>query len=343
MKKILLILIVVSALIGGLYGYLVYKKINSPNVSINKTDGKHLYIPTGTNFEDLLIIIQSKGIIINIDYFEWIAEKKNYINNVKPGKYKLKDGMTNNEFVNLLRSGEQESVKVTFNNVRTIEQLAGKVAVNLETDSVQIDELLKDPDFIKKYGFNKNTIISLFIPNTYEFYWNTSAKEFVSRMAIEYKKFWNTSRKAKAKKLNLSQSEVATLASIVQKETIKSDEKPRVAGVYLNRIRRGMLLQADPTVIYAIGDFSMKRVLRKHLKYDSPYNTYMYKGLPPGPICIPNKSSIDAVLSNEKHKYIFFCAKADFSGYHSFAVTLSQHNANARKYQRALNKRRIYK
>jgi len=343
MKKILLFLIIIIALIGSLYGYLIYKKINSPNVIINKTDNKHLYIPTGTNFEELVLIIKSKGIVIDIESFRWIAEKKKYINKVKPGKYKLKNGMSNNEFVNLLRSGEQEPVKVTFNNVRTIEQLAGRVAVNLETDSLQINELLKNSEFVKKYGFNKNTIISLFIPNTYEFYWNTSAKEFVARMAIEYKKFWNNSRKTKAKKLHLSQSEVATLASIVQQETIKSDEKPRVAGVYINRLRKGIPLQADPTVIYAVGDFSIKRVLRKHLKYNSPYNTYIHKGLPPGPICIPNQSSIDAVLNYEHHKYIYFCAKEDFSGYHNFATTLSQHNANARKYRRALNKRRIYK
>ena len=343
MKKILILLVIIAALIGGLYGYLIYKKINSPNVTINKTDNEHLYIPTGTTFDELITIIKSKGIVIDIDAFKWIAEKKNYINNVKPGKYKLRDGMSNNEFVNLLRSGEQEPVTVTFNNVRTIEQLAGKVSKNLETDSSQIVELLKDEVLIKKYGFNKNTIISLFIPDTYEFYWNTSAKEFVARMAKEYKKFWNENRKAKAKKLHLSQSEVATLASIVQRETIKNDEKPRVAGVYINRIRKGIPLQADPTVIYAVGDFTIKRVLRKHLKYDSPYNTYLYKGLPPGPICIPNKSSIDAVLNYEHHKYIYFCAKEDFSGYHNFARTLSQHNANARKYQRALNRRRIYK
>ena len=343
MKKILLALVVIAALIGGLYGYLVYKKINSPNITINKKDNKNLYIPTGSNFDDLLSIIKNKGLIIDIESFKWMAEKKKYINKVKPGKYKLRDGMSNNEFVNLLRSGNQEPVKVTFNNVRTIEQLAGKVSVNLETDSSQIDNLLKNSEFIKKYGFNKNTIISLFIPNTYEFYWNTSAEEFVSRMAVEYKKFWNEDRKIKAKKLHLSQSEVATLASIVQQETLKSDEKPRVAGVYINRIRKGIPLQADPTVIFAIGNFGIKRVLRKYLKYDSPYNTYLYKGLPPGPICIPNQSSIDAVLNYEKHRYIYFCAKEDFSGYHNFAKTLSQHNANARKYQRALNRRRIYK
>jgi UPF0755 protein len=203
--------------------------------------------------------------------------------------------------------------------------------------------MLSSYDFASKYGFNEQTIMTMFIPNTYEFYWNTSADEFFERMADEYKKFWTDERKQKAKNIGLSQSEVSILASIVELETQKKDERPTVAGVYINRLKKKMLLQADPTVVFALGDFTINRVLKIHLETDSPYNTYKYSGLPPGPIYLPSISSIDAVLNFENHDYIYFCAKEDFSGYHNFAKTLAQHNENARKFQQALNKRKIWK
>ena len=329
-------------MLGGIYAYLIYNKIYNPNIIFNK-DKEYIYIPTGSDFDDVVSILENKEFVKDISTFKWVAEKKKYINKVKAGRYKIKSGMSNNEIINLLRSGEQEPVNISFNNVRTIYQLAGKITKNVEADSANFVKLLQNNDFISHYGFNQNTIISMFIPNTYEVYWNTLEEDLFKRMAKEYKNFWNNNRKAKAKKLKLSQSEVSTLASIVQMETIKNDEKPIVAGVYINRLKKGMLLQADPTVIYAVGDFSIKRVLKKHLSIDSPYNTYKYTGLPPGPITVPEISSIDAVLNYKHHNYIFFCAKEDFSGYHNFATNLHQHNINARKFQNALNKRKIYK
>ncbi len=342
MKKLIFLIIIIVLSLATIYAYLIYNKIYNPNIIFNK-DKEYIYIPTDSDFNDVVFILENKKLVKDIASFKWVAEKKHYINKVKSGRYKLKSNMSNNDIVDLLRSGEQEPVNISFNNVRTIPELAGKITKNLEVDSSQFVKLLQNNKFILKYGFNRNTIISMFIPNTYELYWNTSKQDLFKRMATEYKKFWNTERKTKAKKLALSQSQISTLASIVQMETIKNDEKPIVAGVYINRLKKGMLLQADPTVIYAVGDFSIKRVLKKHLSVNSPYNTYLHKGLPPGPICIPNISSIDAVLNYKHHNYVFFCAKEDFSGYHNFATTLHQHNINARKFQRALNKRKIYK
>jgi len=230
-----------------------------------------------------------------------------------------------------------------FNNIRTLEQFSGRISEQIEADSIEIIKFLSKKENISKYGFNNATIVSLFIPNTYEIYWNISVANFVERMAKEYKKFWNYYRKQKAKNMSLSQSEVSTLASIVEEETIKNDEKSRVAGVYVNRLKKRMRLQADPTIKFALKDFSIKRILKRHLKVESDYNTYTNSGLPPGPINIPSISSIDAVLNYEKHTYYYFCAKEDFSGYHNFAKTLRQHNSNARKYQKELGKKRIYK
>jgi UPF0755 protein len=250
--------------------------------------------------------------------------------------------MSNNELINLLRAGMQEPVKVTFNTVRTKEQLAGKVAKNIEADSLSIITLLNDADFCAKYGFDRYKIITLFLPNTYEFYWNTSAEDFVERMAKEYKNFWNEERKQKAKKIGLTQSEVATLASIVQAEqSIHRSEWPMVAGLYMNRINKGMMLQSDPTLIFAIGDFTINRVLNKDKEIESPYNTYKHIGLPPGPILLPETKAIDAVLNFEKHEFVYMCAKEDLSGYHNFSKTLSQHNIYAQRYREALNKRGI--
>jgi len=330
------IAIFIIAISFTIYSY--YQKIYSPNVSLNGKQNAYFYIPTGSTMEDVSELLYSKNYIINRGSFEWVAEKKNYRNKIKPGKYFLTDKLSNNDLVDLLRSGKQQICKVVFNYARTKEELAGKLAENIEADSLDILSLLKNKSVAQKYGFDLNTIITMFIPNTYEFYWSTSADKIFARMAKEYKKFWNVKRKAKAKKIHLSQSEVSSLASIVESETKDVAEKPIVAGVYINRLKKGMKLEADPTVIYALGDFSIKRVLKKHLSIDSPYNTYKYAGLPPGPICLPTISSIDAVLNYKKHKYIFFCAKEDFSGRHNFAKSYFEHLRNARKYQKALRK-----
>lgn len=343
-KKIIISIVLIGLLLCAYFGYDMYKRVYQPNVTLEHAQEDYFYIYSTYEFPDVVNDLYEKGYIINRESFEWVAEKKsNFKNNIKPGRYKLKDGMSNNELVDLLRSGEQEPVKVTFNNVRTKEQLAGKITKQLECDSLEVLDLLNDAQFAAKYGFNTTTILTLFLPNSYEFYWNTSAEQAIQRMADEYKKYWTEERKAKAKKLNLSQSEVAILASIVQAEqSVHGDERPKVAGLYINRLRKGMLLQSDPTIVYGLGDFTIRRVLNKHKEVNTPYNTYIHPGLPPGPINLPSIKSLDAVLNYEDHDYIYMCAKEDFSGYHNFAKTYDQHRVYARKYQNELNKRKIY-
>ncbi|HKL40356.1 MAG TPA: endolytic transglycosylase MltG, partial [Cryomorphaceae bacterium] len=275
-----------------------------------------------------------------------LMEKKNYQGDlVVPGKYTLRADMGLNELIDHLRAGNgEEEVQVTFNSARKLSELAGKVSVNIEADSAMIAERLADPEVAAKYGFNSDTFISMFFPDTYRMEWDTDADEFIERMAAEYKRFWTAERIQKATNYGLSQSEVSTLASIVQAEQqVHPDERKVIAGLYLNRLRKGMRLQSDPTVVYAVGDFSINRVLTKHLSTPSPYNTYIHVGLPPGPINLPSKQSVDAVLNADENRYIFMCAKADFSGYHAFATSLSEHNRNARAFQQALNDRKIYK
>jgi UPF0755 protein len=332
--------------IGGVKLYSYYKKIYWPNVKIENGSKAFFYIPTGSDIEQVAYLLESQGRIINRHSFEWVAEQKNFKGNlVIPGKYELKDGMSNDALIDHLRAGNGRlEVKVTFNNIRTLPELAGRFGAYLEPDSTEIIKYFSNPDLVAKYGFNKNTFITLFVPNTYKFDWATDVETIVKRMATEYKTFWNDDRKQKAAKIGLSQSEVVILASIVQAEQrTKNDERPRIAGLYLNRLKKRMKLQSDPTVIYAVGDFSINRVLTKHLSIESPYNTYVYTGLPPGPILVPDISAVDAVLNAEKNEYIFMCAKEDFSGYHNFATNLKMHNIYAQRYREALNKRKIYK
>jgi len=343
LKKLFLSILVLSILFVSYLLYKSYQRLFQPNVIIKEAKTAYMYIPTGATLEDVVSLLYENNYIINRNSFEWLAEKKNYRNHIYPGRYKLTNGMSNNKLLDLLRSGKQEPVKVVFNNVRTKEQLAGKIAKQIEADSISIMRLLKDKDFIGKYDLNIATISCIFLPNTYEFWWNTSAEKFIDRMNNEYKKFWNEKRLSKAKVLNLTKEDVVTIASIVDEETYKKDEMDDIAGVYINRLRKRMPLQADPTIKFALGDFTVKRILKKHLDIDSPYNTYKFYGLPPGPISIPSIDAIDAVLNYKEHDYLYFCASADFSGYHVFAKTLSQHNVNARAYQRALNKEKIYK
>ena len=243
----------------------------------------------------------------------------------------------------MLRSGSQTPVKFTFNNIRTLEQFCQCVDEQLEIDSTELLNTVVNNPHLKELGFNKYTIPTLFIPNTYELYWNINAEEFIEKMLKEYNRFWNEERLKKAENIKLSPVEVSVLASIVDKETTKVGEMPRIAGVYLNRLNKNWLLQADPTLVFAHGDFEMKRVLDVHKEIESPYNTYKYVGLPPGPICLPSIAAIDAVLNAENHKYMYFCAKDDMSGYHVFARTMREHNINANKYRKALNKKRIWK
>lgn len=336
------IIIPLFVLIIGSLGY-IYYIYSITTFPINKATSCYLYIPSGSNYEDVKAILKQNKLINNERIFEWMVEKKNYKQNVHSGKYKVYCKTTNNKLkellrinalINALRSGEQEPILITFNSIRKKEEFAGKVSQYLELDSVSLINALNNPEIYGKYGFNKETFLTMFLPDSYEFYWDTDVESFIKRMAEEYKKFWNDSRKTKAKIVNLSQSEVSILASIVQKESLQEDEKPTIAGVYINRLKRNQKLEADPTVVFAVGDFTITRVLKRHLKIDSPYNTYKYIGLPPGPICLPSKASIDAVLNYKKHNYLFFCAKGDGSGYHNFAKTYNEHLKNARIYRK---------
>jgi UPF0755 protein len=331
--------IVIGFLLAGVIGYIGYRKFYKPNVHIEQQENqKYLYIHTGATFEQVLSMLDECNCICDIESFEWMALKMNYPGHVRAGKYRLKNGMSNRELLVMLRSGEQEPVKVVFHNIRFKRDLASVISRQIEADSTSILRLLNNDNFLSKYGFSPQNAIAMLIPNTYELYWNTSAEEFLERMYKEYKRFWNEKHIQKAKNIELSPMEIAILASIVEEETQKNDEKRIIAGVYINRLKQNMLLQADPTVKFAYGDFSIKRVLNKYKETDSPYNTYKYLGLPPGPICIPSTSTLEAVLNYQKHEYVYFCAREDFSGYHNFARTIEQHNRNAQKYQKALTR-----
>jgi UPF0755 protein len=338
-KQVIILSGVIVIVFITLVLYSIYNKIYQPNVTKTTT----IYIPTGSDYQHILIILKEKGLIRDLASFNWVAQRKIYPSLVRPGAYKINEGWDNNTLINMLRSGVQTPVNVTFNNIRYRENLAGRLARYLEADSVSFLYYLNNDSLAGLYGFTHENFTSIFIPNTYEFYWTTTPLNFIVRMKREYDLFWNDSRRNKAAMLGLSQPQVITLASIIQEETNKNDEKPRISGVYLNRLHRGWLLQADPTIKYAMHDFSVKRILEDYLKIDSPYNTYKYPGLPPGPINLPDIASIDAVLNSEKHDYMYFCAKDDFSGYHNFARTLHEHNINAANYQRALNKIKIWK
>ena len=323
------------------FGYWLYRSVMSPNVQTAGGKDFELFISTGSDYNQVKTILADAQFIINEKSFDWVANKKELPDNIHPGRYIVKDGMSNNQLVNMLRGGLQSPVKVTFNNIRNVDMLAGRIASQIEADSASISNLLHNQEYINQLGFNSYTIPALFLPDTYEFYWNTDAEGFVVRMFQEYNKFWNEERKQQAQSKGLTPIQVSTLASIVNKETNMSDEMPRVAGVYINRLKNNWLLQADPTLIFAWNDYSIKRVLDRHKEIESPYNTYKYLGLPPGPICIPSLSAVKAVLNAENHHYFYFCAKEDFSGYHNFAKTLTEHNRNAAKYQQALNQRGI--
>jgi UPF0755 protein len=322
---------------------LVYR--NLFGISIIAEGNKQIIcIPTGSSYEQVLDTLDSKLIIKNKKAFNWLARQKKYPSLIKPGRYVIINGLSCNSLINLLRSGRQSPVRITFNNyVRTLNDIAGRIGKQIETDSARIMSFLSDDSNYSQDGFKKETIISVFIPNTYELYWNTDPKQLYNRMLKEYRLFWNEKRLLKAKEEGLAPVEVAILASIIDDEVAKNDEKPRIAGVYLNRLRMGIPLQACPTIKFALNDFTITRVLNKYLLVDSPYNTYKHPGFPPGPIGCASIEGMDAVLNAEKHEYIFFAAKADFSGYHNFSRTLSEHNRYALLYQRELDKRKIFK
>ena len=339
-KKILIPLIVFSTLLSTTSVY-IYQMLFSPNFLINQPD-KMIIIEDNTDFKTLTNQLIEDTLLNDIISFSFLSKLMKYSENVKEGNYKVKMNMSNYDLISMLRSGNQTPINITFSYSRKINDLAQNISQKLKISEKELmDYIIKNG--LSNYGFDTQNIIGMFLPDTYEVYWDITPKKLLDKMKEEYDKFWNSERIRKLKRVNLSKNEVITLASIVASETNKIDEADRIAGVYINRLRKKMLLQADPTLIFAANDFSIRRVLNKHKKIKSPYNTYMNKGLPPGPIRLSPKKYIDAVLNFEDHRYIYFCAKDDFSGYHEFAITLSEHNKNARKFQRALNKRKIYK
>lgn len=342
-KKIIIAILLILLVVGGVGGYYAYKTIYQSNVNLGDKKSEIIYIPTGSTFDDVIRILGENNILKNRPTFELLAEKKKYKNAVKPGKYRILANMSNNALVNLLRAGIQEPISINFNGLHTVDELMARVGRRIEADSNSLRQALSDNGYLSKYGFNEDNIQGLFIPDTYEFYWNTSVDQFFERMAKEYKTFWNEERKSKAKSIGFSQTDVMTLASIVQGEQCcDNEEKKVIAGLYINRLNDQMPLQSDPTVIFALGDFSIKRVSTEQTRFISPYNTYVNKGLPPGPIGFAQQSSIDAVLNYEKNDYIYMCAKEDLSGKHYFAKTYDQHCVYAKKYRDALNSKNIH-
>jgi len=301
-----------------------------------------IFIPSGSSFDDLIDTLKRPGLLSNEQSFVLISRLKSLNRSVKPGSYVIEPGMSNNRIVNMLRSGRQTPVNVTFNNIRTLAELAGRIGEQIETDSASISAFIEDENNYSEDGLNIRTVIAVFLTDTYQLYWTIDAKGFYRRMLKEYRAFWNDDREAAARAINLTPVEVSTLASIIDEETVMDDEKPRIAGVYLNRLRLGIPLQADPTVKFAINDFTIRRVLNEQKEVDSPYNTYKYKGLPPGPVRCASKNGIEAVLHAEKHEYLYFVARSDFSDYHHFSRTLAEHNRYANSYRHELNKKRIY-
>ncbi len=340
-KRRTLIILLLVVLVGlAAVGFYFYRVIQLPNSALD--DHKVIYIPSGSTFAEVTSLLLDSGVIEDRQSFENVAQWMKYSNNVKAGKYQIDPGWSNRNLVRHLRAGNQAPVNLVINNVRTINELAGKIGRQLELDSTELVSYIMDPSTLEKYKLNANNILSLFIPNTYQLFWTTPSDELVARFEGEHNKFWTSNnRDSKAQDLGMSRAEVYALASIVEKETQLKSERARVAGLYLNRIELGMPLQADPTVVFATKKFDLRRVLNVHLKFDSPYNTYLHRGVPPGPIYMPSISSLDAVLDHEKHDYIYMCAKPDNSGTHAFAASSEQHGVHARAYRRWLDSRGI--
>ena len=338
-KKILIIIAIIGLAVLGYFSFKIYKSIFSPNTTF-KSESVTVYIPTGATYAQVRDSLRPH--LKDLSGFDAVAQKKGYITSVKAGKYVIEKNAHNHRITDILRIGNKP-VKVVFNNQERLENLAGRIASQIEADSVSLLKAMRDQEFLEQNEFTKENALAMYIPNQYEFFWNTSAEEFRARMKKEYKRFWTAERLKKADDIGLTPNEVTTVAAIVQKETAKVDERPRVAGVYMNRIKNGWKLDADPTVIYALKlknnnfDTIIKRVFYKDLTIDSPYNTYLYKEIPPGPIAMPDISSIDAVLNYEEHKYFYFVADVENFGYHKFAENLDQHNRNKQAYIRWIN------
>jgi UPF0755 protein len=344
-KKILWAIALIGLVIFGVVAYYIYGAMFKPNTAFNN-ETAYIYVRTNSNYGQ--VRSQLEPLLDDIDTFDALAKQKKYITNIKAGRFAISKGMNNNDIINSIRS-KNLPIKIAFNNQNNLADLAGRISTQIETDSLSLLNAMTDESFLAKKGFSKATALGMYLPNSYEFFWNTSAESFRDKMLTEYNRFWTDARKAQAEKLNLTPNEVITLASIVHEESKQADEQPRVAGVYLNRLRIGMALQADPTLKFAAYQLPkykntvIRRVLNIHKDIDSPYNTYKNAGLPPGLIAMPDLSAIKAVLNPEKHNYLYFAADAKRIGYHKFAKTLRQHNNNAREYQRYLSSQGINK
>lgn len=339
LSSIVLVIVAILAFIIAGITFWGYRIAWMPNFAPEKT--VYLYINENKSFDDLCQQLKDSAKCLRIGNFKQLAEMMHYSEKMKTGRYAVKPGMNNLTLLKDLRRGHQTATRITFNNIRFKKDLAERLGEQLMLNKNELLQLMNDSAYCCSLGFTPQTITTLFIPNTYEVYWNIPVDKFMKRMKREYESFWTTERLKKAKAIDLTPSEVATLASIVEEETAASDEYPLVAGLYLNRLHTGMPLQADPTVKFAVGDFSLKRILFEHLEIDSPYNTYKHTGLPPGPLRVPTIKAMDAVLNYTNHKYLYMCAKEDFSGRHNFAITLAEHSRNANRYRAELNRRNI--
>lgn len=329
---------VVAVLLIGGYGvahHYLYSQLLAGDEKV------YIYVDKDDNVDSVLHKVEAVAEPAAMTGFRKVVSFKDYGSNIKRGRYELNNNASAWSFTNTLLRGEQTPLNVPVPSVRTLDRLAAAVGKKLELDSVTLLNKLTDPAVCKKYGFEPNTIAGMFIPDSYNMYWTVSVDEFLDRMKQEYDKFWNDERKKKAQEIGFTLNEIATLASIVTEETRNTAEKPTIAGLYINRLHKNMLLQSDPTVKFALKDFAAKRIYNRMLTVDDPYNTYKYAGLPPGPIKIPMKEDLEAVLNYQHHDYLYMCAKETFDGTHNYARTLSEHNANAQRYQRALNERGI--
>ncbi len=345
-RNLRIALFLVISILFSTFSFYAWQIFKTPNFLVeeeDKTKEFALLIPKGATFASVMDTLEGRHVVNDALSFRFLAKAMKYTENVKVGRYVIRPGMANYEVIKKLRSGSQDPMPVTFNNIRLKSELIDRLGSKFAFGPQALAERLNDPAVCARYGFDTTTVMCLFLPNTYEFFWTIKPDAFLERMGSEYKKFWTPTRIDEAKAKGLTQTQAQVLASIVAAETNKRDEQPRVAGVYLNRLKRGIKLDADPTVIFALRDFGIRRLLNKQLSVDSPYNTYKYTGLPPGPINLPAPATIDAVLNAEQHDYLYFVVDAKFNGYHTFSKTLAEHLANAKLYQQALTQRNIMK
>jgi len=340
LKRVLLLIALAIFLFAGYSTYVAFLK---PNIYLDGKKYKFIYIPTKSTYEEMIGMLEEENILQDKKTFEWLAKAYDLQNTFKPGKYRVIAGMTNRQLINSIKNGKQEKVKITFNSSdHTNDDIIKKIADKLEISEEELETFfISQTPLRDKYNFTNENLRCLFLPETYELNWNTSLPDFMQLVEKNYTDFWNNSRQQKAKRANLTQTEVIVLASIVQSESAIDEEQQQIAGVYINRMHKNMPLQADPTLIYAVGDFSIKRVRNGDKDIDSPYNTYTNKGLPPGPICLPYQQAIDAVLNYNRHNFLYFCAKPNLNGYSNYSVTYEDHRKYADAYQKEMDKRGI--